>query len=303
MLYENTIIKPNGEHYAAVHTDDLPRETANWFLRMVQDGRRSPHAVVGTLTPELASFLLKECNEHNRPIRRRKVESYKADIVANRWDLNGHSIIVSREGWLNDGQNRCTAVVETGIAVPTFFVFGVARASRATLDSGAARTTSNVLSMTDSGTEVSHANVAAAAASLLVQFEDKLPVESVTRTMIVDKYWQRYDEINAAIHWVVKEWNSNNNRFPGGPSVLVAAYVVLVREAPAEGHDFIRRIVTGADLKDNDPALRVRNRFIYQKRERNTDRFSMLVRAWNRHRNNQPVIAVKAGKLPKKVAA
>lgn len=77
------------------------------------------------VTPELASKLL-EHNTKNRKIRRTTCESYKLDMMNNRWcqlpDLV-EPIIVDWNGILRNGQHRLSAVVETGLTVNMWIVW------------------------------------------------------------------------------------------------------------------------------------------------------------------------------------
>ena len=80
-----------------------------------------------TLTPELAQHYLDNAGP-NAPLKRDRVEKYKAIIRNGEWALSFHDGTRTREapplavpkGKLIDGQHRCTAVVETGIPIPVY---------------------------------------------------------------------------------------------------------------------------------------------------------------------------------------
>lgn len=101
------------------------------------------------LTPTLASLLLRN-NNRNRRIRQAWVARLAADIEGGRWQANGDSVKVSISGELIDGQHRCLAVVEAGIAITTQVTFGVSdsRKVMATLDQNGSRTVSDIIQIT-----------------------------------------------------------------------------------------------------------------------------------------------------------
>lgn len=118
------------------------------------------------LTPELAAWLL-ENNEGNRRLSTREVDRIAADIAAGRWQLNGDTIKITESSRLGDGQHRCQAVIQSGIAVPTMIVFGVSDAQEvtATIDTtGRSRSVCDIYQITTG----QHADAAQLAATNLL---------------------------------------------------------------------------------------------------------------------------------------
>jgi hypothetical protein len=105
-----------------------------------------PFADFFTISLPMARALLRR-NSTNRAIVATGVKQWSAALRKGDWQVNGEPIIVSDTGELNDGQHRLTAVVLTGIPMPTLIVFGVARDSRKTVDGGHKRTAGHVLGM------------------------------------------------------------------------------------------------------------------------------------------------------------
>jgi len=71
----------------------------------------------------------------------------------------------SKCGQLNDGQNRCAAVVRSGLTVPTIFVFGLERETRLTVDQGVGKRPGDYLAMSG----VANSNHVAAIAAMIWQ--------------------------------------------------------------------------------------------------------------------------------------
>src|SRR5690606_20866214 len=89
---------------------------------------------------------------------------YAADMRAGRWTFNGEPLLFSRDGLLNDGQNRLCAVIDANIPQPFGFIFGLSRESRMSVDQGAARGPGDYLGM---GGRKNAMNLAAIAKAVL----------------------------------------------------------------------------------------------------------------------------------------
>lgn len=119
----------------------------------LERGKAEVFTATTMLTPELARLLL-AANEDNRNVQltsrgTRSVEAYADMMRRGEWLLNGSTLVVASNGQLNDGQHRCLACIDAGVAVPVQIAFGVERETRSTLDQGRARTPGDVLKILD----------------------------------------------------------------------------------------------------------------------------------------------------------
>lgn len=96
------------------------------------------------LTPQKAHELL-GTNVNNRSLRRRQVEKYARDIIANEWQLTGEAIQVDWDGNLINGQHRCHAVIMAGKAINVFLISGLDPASQKVIDVAVKRTAVDAL--------------------------------------------------------------------------------------------------------------------------------------------------------------
>jgi len=87
--------------------------------------RQQINAKVELITPEMAKAMLEQNHEHQRPVKRKRVENYIADMKNNTWVLNGETIVVADDGSILDGQHRLMAVAEAGIPISMLVVRGV----------------------------------------------------------------------------------------------------------------------------------------------------------------------------------
>jgi hypothetical protein len=98
-----------------------------------------------TVTPGLATDFLGR-SAGNRRIRNGVVETYARDMAAGRWRLTGDPLRFNTKGEMFDGHHRCLACVKTGVPFETMVVSGLADDANLVIDTGAKRTTANVLS-------------------------------------------------------------------------------------------------------------------------------------------------------------
>lgn len=261
-------------------TDTKHRELS-WFSERVEKGRKAPYVEITTVTPTIAARLL-EANDGNRPVSERLVAEIAADIEHGFWVLNGETIIVSKDGLLNDGQHRLEAVIRTGRSIETAVMWGVPRHSRLTVDMGKQRTAGNFLAMTG----VPYCNNAAAVSKLLLMYSrgHYSTGGGKTNIMITKQDIRDYYEKNKkAIDKAVSELG--NERFPKmiGITPIAAAHVTLTRINSVEAVVFFARLCDGANLKPHDPILWLRTRLMSEKKSRLNphQKFEIILRHWN----------------------
>lgn len=110
-----------------------------WLKDMIAAGSALPPdeliSKVVTVTPEAAQFILDTHNTNNRSLKHAKIKRFAATMSAGRWRVTSQGMSFSRDGILNNGQNRLHGIVLAGIPVKVSLVFGEERAAFAVLDS------------------------------------------------------------------------------------------------------------------------------------------------------------------------
>lgn len=266
----------------AIEIDEV---TARW----VEDHCARNSMFRDLLTPARARELLRR-NDGNRRMVKQVQANLENDIRTGKWQYNGESIIVSKDGKLNDGAHRCRAVVATGIAVSVSFVFGVERESRFTVDQGAARTAANQLSMMGK----IYSETRAGAARLLIHHERGLSLDQVkvspthrpTQQDIVE-YALLHDE---ELTWACGVANTQNKIFRS--NVLIALLAVMLLRSSRERErveEFCQKLKSGAALVERDPILVVRNKFINGKLNTapTSEKIAALSGAWHSWRKGK----------------
>lgn len=278
------------------------RRLAEWLESRIAAGKKKPSAEVVTIVPMLATLLL-ERNDLNRGVSVRNAADLANDISEGRWEFNGESIVVSRDGDLLDGQHRLQQVQKTGKAIESVIVFGPRKEARLTIDSGKSRSVVDYLGM--EGKKYCH--VLGPAVNYTLQMR-KFGVigRSISRT---DRgRLPTKTEVVAAADEIRGMATSVEFTYPAikglkNNAVMAFCHNVLWRKAGRESADFfIWKLICGEDLRQGDPILAARNRLLsLHSGYGPNDRAEIIFRAWNAHRNNERLttIRITGGRLPK----
>lgn len=272
----------------------------------------SPFTEIMVIGPSMAMAMLeRNPADENRKLSQSRVALYAADMAAGRWQgLNGQTIVISRDGYLNDGQHRLSAVVATGGNIPFTVVFGVERETRLTLDQNKARTPGDYLGMSG----ITNANKVAAVANILYAYESGalrhikgnagqafgVRNTAPTKALLHDYAVKRLDQIKHALRLV----DSHLARSICVDSRLAAAYVIIENAAgETDATAFFERLVSGENLSRNNPILAARNRLMAERELRQNSPakvIEIVARAWNSYRRGQPMTRLSLnGTFPK----
>lgn len=269
----------------------------NWLWERIERAQKEgPFAEVGPLDHGIAVELL-ENNHANRRIRKAKLAQYVEDMKHDRWLLNGETIIISREGQLLDGQHRAFAALNVYEAPPVTFLFGIDAEARKTLDIGAKRFASDILSLEG----IRNGALSATTARMLIALEqgkrkrfvgrDRISTSVIVDRVIRDKQLQ---ESADHIHKMKRV------PVPGVTvGVTCAAYHLLRKRHQEQAYHFIQETFSRAPDRRSAP-WHTRSRLLDLSgtggREK---RLEVLVRGWNMERSGELGQIPLLGELPK----
>jgi hypothetical protein len=275
--------------------------TLSWFSSQVARGRKGIFAEVITITPEIAQRIL-EANVDNRKVSSRLVETVKHDIESGHFQCNGETIIISDEGTLNDGQHRLLGIIAAGKAVDCLVCWGPVRKSRFTIDAGAMRSTTSLLSMQS----VSNAGVASVVAKNLFAFRKRMThadqKAGISKSDVVAEYHGQRAIIDTAVARFQGESFVRSTRTT---AAVAAAYVIIsAAGAPAVDREaFFTKLSEGANLDRGSPILHLRGKLLEQGGDYNSRRtearLELVLRYWNAWFSNTSHALVRMqGKFP-----
>jgi hypothetical protein len=240
------------------------------------------------LTPDLAKKLL-EANTGNRPVNKSLLAMLCAAIEGGRWKYNGESIIISNTGRLIDGQHRCMAVVATGIAVEVVIVNDVEDDVFATIDSGAKRTGSDILSIEG----VKNATHVAAALAIVDRVKRRnATIERSAAGSAVLGLLAAYPKI---VHSVAFIGSQSVLCVPS--SMLAALHYIFAEVDQAAADDFMSALRTGVVPLPADPMRLLMSRLLQNASAKaklsKTELAALIVKTWNYRLTKQPLKSLR----------
>lgn len=264
--------------------------TIHWLNACIEKGKSSVFSEVVTLNPGLAAELLRR-NEMNRCVRSVKSGQYAADIRSGRWVFNGEPIIISNTGELNDGQHRCSAVVEANISIPVLMVFGLPRESRMTVDQGAARTAGDYAGMAG----VQNATQAASIARLVLAYEraDGTSFNESSRITNAQVLARIHNDADIAAAATFATTQANSAKALASPAVIGLCFYVFSEINPIDAEMYLKQVCRGEGLKARDAAYAVRDRLINLATKSRDKRAHIIFRGWNAYRQGRTLGMVK----------
>jgi hypothetical protein len=295
-------------------TDRELKASRDYLSRKIARAEASgqPFAEVVTIDPALAHLLLqRNPADENRKLSQAKVATYAADMAEGRWKgLNGQTIVISKCGYLNDGQHRLNAIIECGGSIPFTIVFGAERESRMTLDQNKVRTSGDYIGMAG----IKYPNEVAAIATILHGYENGALSRGKGNHAIRQSGRGGNGPTKAFLHaFAIKNIKDIERgleavkspacRRISTPSRIAAALVLIARQSNWEDAEaFMASVIDGDSLGKTNPAFVARERLI-------SERFAGVVpvvrtleimfRAWNAHRRGDRMTKMSLrGELP-----
>ena len=223
-----------------------------------------------TITPEIAKRIL-EKNTINRPMNKSNVAFLVSEICRNNFIYNGEPIIISKDGFLLDGQHRLQACVESGRAIEALIVRDVEKEAMITIDTGRARTASDVFSLKniDNATAVASAckNIISKFNTVRKLYDSEAATKAgkvkVSNTDVLKFYNKNKDEMQELTRY-------SERLIKHGLNILtlsqVSAYIYLFSyEDNSCAIDFFRELITDAKLRDGTAAKLLRTKLLNDK--------------------------------------
>ena len=253
------------------------------------------------LTRELAEEYMTH-NTGNRREKPVKQAGMVRDQLSGNWLQTGESIKFDRDGRMIDGQNRCRAVMTSGVPIPVLVIRGLDPESQGVMDSGTTRTSRDALYFAgiDSAKEVNAvANIHRAwklgvlphAGSILAGTSRMTNSETV-------EYARQHPEVETAAI-AAKSIYARGLRLPVG--AIGAAIVEFSKIDPDACEDFFQRIVDIRTTGHGDPIATLIKRVGEIKKLGSTHRLYesaalyLLFRTWNACRSGERITKFQLG--------
>lgn len=214
-----------------------------WVKRQIHEGTKCRISEFCELTPELAQILLTS-NKGNRRVNAANLGAIMRDMAQGRWAANGETVIVSKDGMLNDGQHRCFGAIITGSCIETAVAFGVDRDSIATVDIGRKRTGADRLGIGG----VTNYVLMSAVSSLVIQMKsNRSPTPAETDAFFFEK--------RELIESACAASGTNMKGVGPSPAGAAAAYLISIDHRPADIAAFFAAVRSGEMMPKRDPRM------------------------------------------------
>lgn len=274
-----------------------PVTDSEWLDEQIKRAQTRVISEVVDLTPGLARVLLAR-NPDNRKVSAVFVEEYARDIENGNWRFNGEPIVISKDGFLNDGQHRCEAVITAKKPIEVLIVVGPDRDSRLTVDQGKTRSSGDYLGMRG----YTETNVLASVAGYIWQYRNYNVLSHrktyrPTRSEIISTV-KAVAGIEASMDAVARRGVG----LVGGQSIIAFCHFVIAEMVGyAAAKEFTDALIDGTNLAAKDPILYVRTRLMSMRGHlRANEKAELIFKAWNAHRRGKRVtnMQISNGFLP-----
>ena len=225
----------------------------------------------------------------NRDLNPAKVNYLVRQIKGGLWVVNGDPVRFDPDGRIIDGQHRLAAVVKSGRPIESVVLRGVPTSTFTTIDRGWTRSNAQMLKMMG----YKYTRTLSSASRLMWLREDpKTDLDKRNAEVSPDELELVLEFHPGLIEAARKVHECKvTHVMPGGMAAFCAYLFFQASEKKAE--EFFGRIGDGVGLHKNSPMYVLRERLMtakmQRKRWKNSELFSMAVRAWNAHYRNRKI--------------
>ena len=173
----------------------------------LQTGKTQSNEVVSqlmTITPLQAAFILEHKNKRNRKISDSTVEGYAGDMRNGKWTIGSESIAFYKDGYLQNGQHRLSAIVKSGVTIQSLVTFGLENDSINGTDQHRPRMAHDILTMKGELGSISAMDVAVIRLCCNQHKVSVSTVETVYKTLddtlyFVNSLFPKQDKTNSSV--------------------------------------------------------------------------------------------------------
>lgn len=239
------------------------------------------------LTVELAQELL-AANVHNRKSKINEIDRLADAFLLGDGRLTNDAIVVNEKGHLDNGQNRCHAVIKSGIAIPVILLLGTDPDAQDVMDSGVKRRLSDQLSLRGE----KNTSALGASISWLARYETGNMRGGGTFGLTVPQSIRFLDQ-RPALRTTVLRASQVRNRISVAEGLWGALIYIFEAVDADDCEAFLRGVETGIGLDQTDPRYLLREALLREiSAARRTPPWRLAaisIKAWNRWREGDPM--------------
>lgn len=241
-----------------------------------------------TVTPQLAQQMLAS-SRGNRNLRTDRVQQYANDMRLGRWDANGETLKIDRNGRLGDGHHRCHAIIKANVSVRMLVVYDVSEAALQTVDGGTPRNPADRLAMTG------ELNCKALAAALRWQARYERSQDGLMLSTVKLYGGVVFETLKA--HPGMRNAVREAMKYKTVSALLSQSMLVFSLYNTPRSAAFWSSLADGVGLLDGSPILLLRNRLIANKASKarlgETDVLALVIKSHNAWIKNESVRSLR----------
>lgn len=282
---------------AVSSTDQAARPRAK---RTIVNTAESGLAIgVETITPDLARVWL-DRGGVNRRTSQRRVKMLVAAIQAGEWQLTGEAIKLDADGKVRDGKHRLIAIAEAGVPVQSLVIRNLPEPAFDVLDTGKARSPSDVLSI--HGHMYTTATAACARGLIAHERGGRYvarggTLDNYVSSVAILAYVESHPEVERA---VLLGETLKQAGFLGGTGLWAIAIALFMRVDPEAAEVFVSELAEGAELRRDSPLLKLRTQFVGGGKrwwsasgENREQLLALTIKTWNAWRKAEPMTQLR----------
>ena len=226
----------------------------------------------------------------NRSVSQNLVRRYARDMLMGNWqEAAGDPIRIDDNGDLIDGQHRLWAVAESGQRLRFVVHKGVPHEAIWVIDTGRARTLSDVLRMKG---EVQSTALAGAIRLVASYFNTGVVRTEQSRGPTVNESLRVLDD-HPGIREAVSAAYAVNRRLRGGHATWTALHYLFARVDVADAVHFFDKVESGDGEPIGSPMFELRKRLIADlgtsRKLTQLERTAIVIKAWNAFRHGESI--------------
>lgn len=237
---------------------------------------------IHTFEPSVCKIIFESLNPKNRKFKQIHGEKLTRVMSEGKWDANGETIKFDQNGNLIDGQHRVYAAWKSGVPLKTVVVYGLEPESQNTIDVGAKRNISDVLTLNGIG---NGSNIGSTC-NWCLRYENRVigsKISGYEHVEVLD--WLRNNPDTITTFNFVSGLNPQKNC--GVSESMLAAFLIEAKKAGKEKKavEFVTQYATGVGIELNSGVHRFANFVKVNNRPHNKPRaeiyFAALIRCFN----------------------
>lgn len=236
------------------------------------------------VTPEMASIWMRDHNINNRDQKPHVIAQYRKAQEDGTWLRDGNTMAFDTNMRMINGQNRCMAIIQSGIPMLTLVAVNCDPAGFATTDTQAARNPKDILTILNPGGK--HHSAMGSLANFIWAYENNLLLArmSMTNTQLVEMYLRRGDEMLRACENAQRAYGYVR----GSKKALASAFWLIERVDPVAAREFYRAWTEAIGLREHDPAQTLMRTWGTLKTDP-VNRTALIVKAYNFWATNKSI--------------